>query len=135
MSAALLAWAAPAQPEPPLVSAADFLSGKYDMTAIRAECTVRDAFRDEINPKYVYLVLLWDGEIVYVVEGPKIDRMLSYTNLDSEKGFRYFTLFLRRSGIVAKLKEKGIQEGDSVRMYGHVFEFYDDEGVGDESDK
>ena len=65
MSAALLAWAAPAQPEPPLVSAADFLSGKYDMTAIRAECTVRDAFRDEINPKYVYLVLLWDGEIVY----------------------------------------------------------------------
>ena len=65
MSAALLAWAAPAQPEPPLVSAADFLSGKYDMTAIRAECTVRDAFRDETNPKYVYLVLLWDGEIVY----------------------------------------------------------------------
>ena len=28
------------------------------------------------------------GTVRYVVEGPKIDRMLSYTNLDSEKGFR-----------------------------------------------
>lgn len=76
-----------------------------------------------------------DGETEYVVEGPKIDRMLSYTNLDSEKGFRYFTQFLRRSGIVAELKKKGIREGGTVRMYGHVFEFYDDEVGQDESDK
>ena len=74
-----------------------------------------------------------DGELTYVVEGPKIDRMLSYTNLDSEKGFRYFTQFLRRSGIVDALKERGIEEGMSVRMYGHVFTFYDDEAGGDES--
>lgn len=65
LCAVLFAGAASAQSEPPLVSAADFLSGKYDKTAIRAECIVRDAFRDETNPKYVYLVLLWDGEIVY----------------------------------------------------------------------
>jgi GTP-binding protein len=75
------------------------------------------------------------GETQYVVEGPKIDRMLSYTNLDSEKGFRYFTQFLRKSGIIAELKEKGIEEGMSVRMYGHVFDFYDDEVGGDDSDK
>ncbi len=76
-----------------------------------------------------------DGETVYVVEGPKIERMLSYTNLDSEKGFRYFTQFLRRSGIIDDLKEAGIAEGQSVRMYGHVFEFYDDEAMFDESDE
>ena len=61
--------------------------------------------------------------------------MLSYTNLDSEKGFRYFTQFLRRSGIIDDLKEAGIAEGQSVRMYGHVFEFYDDEAMFDESDE
>ena len=76
-----------------------------------------------------------NGETQYVVEGPKIDRMLSYTNLDSEKGFRYFTQFLRKSGIIAELKEKGIEEGMSVRMYGHVFDFFDDEVGGDDSDK
>ena len=76
-----------------------------------------------------------NGETQYVVEGPKIDRMLSYTNLDSEKGFRYFTQFLRKSGIITELKEKGIEEGMSVRMYGHVFDFFDDEVGGDDSDK
>ena len=76
-----------------------------------------------------------DGETVFVVEGPKIDRMLSYTNLDSEKGYRYFTQFLRRSGIISELKERGIKEGGSVRMYGHIFEFFDDEADINESDK
>ncbi len=75
------------------------------------------------------------GETVFVVEGPKIERMLSYTNLDSEKGFRYFSQFLRRSGIISELKEAGIEEGQTVRMYGHVFEFYDDEAMFDESDE
>ena len=68
-----------------------------------------------------------NGETVYVVEGPKIDRMLSYTNLESEKGFRYFQQFLKRAGISDALRQAGISEGGTVRMYGHVFEFYDEE--------
>ena len=32
---------------------------------------------------------------VYVVEGPKIEKMLGYTNLDSEKGFAFFQKFLK----------------------------------------
>ena len=63
--AAVLAGTATAQTLPPLISADEFLSGQYDMMPIRAECIVRDAFRDEINPDYIYLVLLWDGEIIY----------------------------------------------------------------------
>ncbi len=76
-----------------------------------------------------------DGDTVFVVEGPKIERMLSFTNLDSEKGFRYFTQFLRRSGIIDDLRKAGIEEGQTVRLYGHVFEFYDDEADTDESYK
>jgi signal transduction histidine kinase len=63
--AAALAGTATAQTLPPLISADEFLSGQYDMMPIRAECIIRDAFRDEINPGYIYLVLLWDGEIIY----------------------------------------------------------------------
>ena len=49
---------------------------------------------------------------VYCVEGPKIDKMLGYTNLDSEKGFTFFQKFMEENGIIDKLKELGIQEGD-----------------------
>lgn len=62
----------------------------------------------------------------YVVEGPAIEKMLGYTNLMSEKGFIFFQKFLRERGILDRLKELGLQEGDTVRLYGHVFEFYED---------
>lgn len=61
---------------------------------------------------------------MYVVEGPKIEKMLGYTNLDSEKGFQFFNKFLKDSGILDELEEMGIEEGDTVRMYGLQFDYY-----------
>ncbi len=60
----------------------------------------------------------------YVVEGPRIEKMLGYTNLDSEKGFQFFQKFLKDAGILAELEKLGIQDGDTVRMYGHAFDYY-----------
>ena len=52
---------------------------------------------------------------MYVVEGPKIEKMLGYTNLDSEKGFAFFQKFLERNRNPGmNWKQKGIQEGDTV---------------------
>lgn len=63
-------------------------------------------------------------EGVFVVEGPKIEKMLGYTNLDSEKGFQFFQRFLKDSGILEELERAGIEEGDTVRMYGLEFDYY-----------
>lgn len=60
----------------------------------------------------------------YVVEGPRIEKMLSYTNLESEKGFRFFQNFLKDNDILCKLEDLGIEEGDTVRMYGLSFDYY-----------
>ncbi len=60
----------------------------------------------------------------YVVEGPRIEKMLGYTNLDSEKGFLFFQNFLKNNGILEQLEELGIKEGDTVRMYGLSFNYY-----------
>ena len=73
-----------------------------------------DAYTVEISPE--------DG--AYVVEGPKIDKMLGYTNIDSEKGFLFFQKFLKQQGILKELESMGIQEGDTVRMYGLEFDYY-----------
>ena len=61
---------------------------------------------------------------IYVVEGPKIEKMLGYTNLDSEKGFAFFQKFLKENGILDELEKAGIEEGDTVRMYGLEFDYY-----------
>lgn len=60
----------------------------------------------------------------YVVEGPRIEKMLGYTNLDSEKGFAFFQKFLKDTGVLEQLEGLGIQDGDTVRMYGLKFDYY-----------
>ena len=52
--------------------------------------------------------------------------MLGYTNLESEKGFVFFQKFMREQGILDEIKNLGIQEGDTVRIYGHEFDYYED---------
>ena len=69
-----------------------------------------------------YTVSVEDG--AYVVEGPRIEKMLGYTNLESEKGFDFFQKFLKENGILDELEKAGIQEGDTVRMYGLEFDYY-----------
>ena len=65
---------------------------------------------------------LEDG--LYSIEGPRIERMLGYTNLESEKGFMFFQNFMKDNGILEQLEELGIEDGDTVKIYGHEFDYY-----------
>jgi GTP-binding protein len=50
--------------------------------------------------------------------------MLGYTNIESEKGFIFFQNFLKESGIIKDLEEQGVDEGDTIKMYGLKFDYY-----------
>lgn len=65
---------------------------------------------------------LKDG--LFSIEGPRVERMLGYTNLESEKGFEFFQNFMRQNGILDELEKLGIVDGDTVRIYGFEFEYY-----------
>ncbi len=65
-----------------------------------------------------------DEDGAYIVEGPRIEKMLGYTNLESEKGFLFFQKFLKDAGILNDLEKAGIRDGDTVRIYGFSFEYY-----------
>ena len=60
----------------------------------------------------------------FVVEGPRIEKMLGYTNIETEKGFKFFQDFLKNNGIIDELEALGIEEGQTVRMYGLSFDYY-----------
>lgn len=88
-------------------------------------------FEQEFFPEYhfdikndPFTVVFDEEENAYIVEGPRIEKMLSYTNLESEKGFKFFQHFLKDNGILEQLEELGISEGDTVRMYGLAFDYY-----------
>ena len=58
------------------------------------------------------------------MEGPRVEKMLGYTNLEDEKGFAFFQGFLKDTGILDELEKLGIQDGDTVRIYGWAFDYY-----------
>ncbi len=80
-----------------------------------------DEATDEALP---YTVEYDEKEEEYVIEGPRIEKMLGYTNLESEKGFAFFQNFLKENGILEELEAMGIEDGDTCRMYGLSFEYY-----------
>ncbi|MBO6114845.1 MAG: GTPase ObgE [Lachnospiraceae bacterium] len=94
---------------------------KSDVDVVEFEPEMEIDFPD--NPELPFEV--WkDEDGVYRVEGPRIERMLGYTNLESEKGFAFFQNFLKDNGILEQLEELGINEGDTVRLYGLEFDYY-----------
>lgn len=62
-------------------------------------------------------------EKAFVIEGERLERMLGYTNLDDEKGFAFFQKFMKEQGILDRLEELGIQEGDTVYVGNGLLEF------------
>ena len=102
----------------------------YEVKNLLAKCPKEAViYEQEFDPTTVLfkdepytIEIAEDG--AYVVEGPKIEKMLGYTNLESEKGFLFFQNFLKNNGILDELEEKGIQDGDTVRIYAHEFDYY-----------
>ena len=81
-----------------------------------------DELLDNSDDNYnVYI----DENGVFIVEGELIDKMLGYTNLESEKGFNFFQKFMKSSGAIDRLEELGIEEGDTVRVGDYLeFDYY-----------
>ncbi len=54
---------------------------------------------------------------VYVVEGRWVENLVGSVNLADDESFNYFQRSLRTKGVIDALEEKGINEGDTVRLY------------------
>ncbi|MBQ8923556.1 MAG: GTPase ObgE [Lachnospiraceae bacterium] len=76
------------------------------------------------NPELPFEVWKDEEDNCFRVEGPRIERMLGYTNLESEKGFAFFQNFLKENGILEQLEALGITDGDTVKLYGLEFDYY-----------
>lgn len=62
-------------------------------------------------------------EDVYEVEGLRVRKIVGSTNFDDYESLQYFQRALIKCGVIQKLEDAGIREGDTVRMYGIEFDF------------
>lgn len=76
---------------------------------------------DENAPSEHFVVEIIDG--VYVVSGKDMARLVNSTNFGEYEQLQYFQRTLERIGVVAKLEEMGINEGDTVNIEGLEFDY------------
>ncbi len=84
----------------------------------------KEFFPEETEERQEPIIVEQVEDGVFSVTGSRVERMLGYTNLDSEKGFEFFQRFLKENGILDKLEELGVEEGDTVVLYDLSFEYY-----------
>ncbi|MGM0395473.1 MAG: GTPase ObgE [Bacillota bacterium] len=86
--------------------------------------TYDEEFVEEIHSKANEIVVkVEDGR--FIVEGDFMERLLGSTYMDDTDSLRYFQEMLRKKGIIDKLKELGISEGESVFICDNEFEFFE----------
>lgn len=68
-----------------------------------------------------FTIRVEDG--VYFVEAPWLLKILQRTDLDDYESLQYFQRVLTSSGIIDALRERGINEGDTVSIYELEFDF------------
>jgi GTP-binding protein len=65
------------------------------------------------------------GEHEFEVEGERIERLVHMTRLEDAASLRYLHRRLERIGVLGRLRDLGVQEGDAVRIAGWEFEYED----------
>lgn len=60
---------------------------------------------------------------VYHVEGEWIKRVCGGVNFDDRESLMFFQRVLKNSGVIEALEKAGIQDGDTVEIYGIEFDF------------
>lgn len=94
-----------------------------DVELVSEEEMYREELAPEGNEDQINIDVDEDG--VYVVTGKALKRILYSVNFDDMESLQYFQKVMESRGIFDRLREMGIDDGDSVRIYDLEFEFYD----------
>ena len=61
----------------------------------------------------------------YIVQGPAVERLMGRVNIGDNESYAYMEKMLKKLGIETALKEKGVKEGDTVKILEWEFEWYE----------
>ena len=66
-----------------------------------------------------------DDDGAFVITGPRIENLVAMTNFDDDQSLRRFQRIWRYMELDKLLKEHGIQDGNTVRIYGMEFDYHE----------
>lgn len=99
----------------------------YDMLALLPPLTIyepeyEEEIKEQGKPDDITVKKEKD---VFIVEGEWLRWLMSSINFDDRESFSYFERMMRENGVIDKMRELGIKDGDTVSMYDLEFDFVD----------
>ena len=61
----------------------------------------------------------------FIVQGPAAERLMGRVNIGDNESYAYMEKMLKKIGITQALKDKGVKEGDTVKILEWEFEWYE----------
>lgn len=86
-----------------------------------AEPITREELEKSISDTNKFEIEVIEG--VYYIDAPWLDPIMRTISMDDYSSLQYFQQVLRKSGIIDKLEEMGINEGDTVDIFGFEFDY------------
>jgi len=93
-----------------------------------------DFAADDEDPDYRKVFVDFDGEN-YIITGKQLEKIYNSTNFYDHGSRRYLFKYIENSGAYEMLKELGIQEGDTIKLFDQEFEYYDEDYIDDDFDE
>lgn len=100
---------------------AETLSGLPPVKVYEAQPISQDEWVQRVSNRQEFEIEIEDG--IYYVDAVWLEPILRTVNMEDYSSLQYFQRVLRSSGIIDKLEEMGIEEGDTVNIYGFEFDF------------
>ncbi len=85
-----------------------------------------DFERDDVDPDYRTVYADFDGTD-YVLSGKQLLKIFNSTNFNDNGSLRYLYRYIENSGALERLKEMGMDNGDTIRIEDYEFEYYDED--------
>lgn len=100
-----------------------FLYEELERTPMLVDESVHRTYRLKEEKEFFTISLAQDG--VYEVEGEGLYKVFARTDFNNEEAVKRFARQLRSFGVDDALREKGVKQGDEVRVFGYLFEWQD----------
>ena len=81
---------------------------------------------DEYDPDYRTVSVEFDGRN-YILSGKQLEKIFNSTNFTDSGSVRYLYRYIEKSGALDRMKELGIEDGDTIKIKDFELEYLDEE--------
>ena len=106
-------------------SGAGICEGFLAQDVYKRQVETFDFEKDDQDPDY-RTVYVEKEEDAYVLSGKQLEKIFNSTNFNDSGSMRYLYKYIEKSGAIERLRELGVEEGDTIRVIDYEFEYFDE---------